>query len=320
MKKSFLCILLVFVLLLGGCVLTDFPVKTEGMVESAEMILGISDLLIDIVEIRDHLSSVHTDAEEEADVKIETAYQSFQTKWKDLTQTALPKSVPFLRSPVPEEPFVTQLLDDCKKAADLSFEAYQKLQKNDPSYASIHEETSSMMTSIYQHRTELTEGWIASVASMREFADNNPKLQKVLIYHSLFAYVYNTLAMQHNLYRCTPALSRYVNDPEEYDTQFINDLTERIFEIGSDLKGQYESADQDLKPLLEPFYTDIVTPVIDFATLIQFEMEQMAKDKQTATKMLNVYLSQFDGIFVEMTQTYKEHKKAFFDDFYEIVN
>ncbi len=335
MKKSLLCILLACVLLLGGCVLTDFPVKTEGMVESAKMIIDLRYMHFMVQYLCDWNSYIFSSGKlPQTITEYQKAYDSIHSECQRLKENIVLKCLPLLQSSLENEQDLDLLLGDFEKAGNLCKETFyiikQNLENSDQPAAEqkalenrIQKALDSelaMADHLDEEISDLVKVWEKSLLSLTNVTPE--QMQKIQNYRAGFVYLDTAVSTAHLLDRCHLALRLELQKNTGNDALFANFPIQAIDGVAVTayyLTTQYETASPECQQLYEPVYLKVVTIMASKSALLY----ELTRDAQKGNKASIEKLKQYERGIAEwmkdMLNDLTDEEFVFFDNFRQLV-
>ncbi len=300
MKKSFLCILLVFVLLLGGCVLTDFPVKTEGMVESAECCMDLLLLEDGIAMALNNLLHISNGNKKMAQLYIDSDNPLIDTSY---IRTALDSCRPWLKEPCFSEEEILRLLDDADHLQELFVQSAEQFCADDAGYWESSRKAKKLAEQVLADIPSFVERWNASVDSLPE---NNSKAETARQFQTIFQYIYDAEKLSNDMYRFYRSVFRFWGGLPDTSVWQLSQEIDSLALTVDGLMHRFGNAELECRLCWDLLYSRSILPFSDLIEQTQDVIEKHSDSSfDTANALEELYRDFVDiysvNLHVEMS-------------------
>ncbi len=277
MKKSMLCILLVCVLLLGGCTLISPPAETKGMASCTQLMLELHSM---IKPTEQFLLEVFNATPETDPSRIQQSKNDLDYTMSRLKNTVVPSCQPYLADMMSKEEEVSSLLDDYAEVHRLTYEAFEhRIQKDEKNFLALWQKAvdKSKVTS-YNIRT-LIVSWqdtnlqvISSVGNTRFQSGRAEKISNCQqVTEMLLLLKESEIFLD---YGRSQAMVYFMNG-ESSDREYVEICLETHQRYQSAFQLMYDSASRKVKKLAAPLKKELFLPMDSIAQQLQTAIEAM---------------------------------------------
>ncbi len=320
MKKSLLCILLVCVLLLGGCSLISPPAETKGMASCAQLMLELHSM----IEPTDQFLLDVWNATPETDPsRIQQSKNDLDYTMSKLKDTIVPACQPYLADMMNKEEEVSSLLDDYAEVHRLTYEAFEyRTQKDEKNFLALWQKAVDKSKAPLDNIRTLIASWkdtnkqvISSVGNTRFQSGRAEKISNCQqVTEMLLLLKESEMFLD---YARSQAMVYFMSG-ESSDREYVETCLETQQSYQSAFQSMYDSANRKVKKLAAPLKKELFLPMDSIAQQLQAAVEAMKtqndpraaeitqyrQDSAEAYAFLRLSFMQYEG------QCIRDFKKA----------
>ncbi len=277
MKKALLCILLSFVLLLGGCTLISPPAETKGMASCTQLMLELHSM---IESTEQFVMTVYYASPQTDPAKIEQSKHDLDYTMSRLKNTVVPSCQPYLADMMSKEEEVSSLLDDYAESHRLTYEAFEYYtQKDEQNYMALWIEAADKSVAADAKTRTLISSWKDAnkqvISSVRNTRFQSGRAEKISNCQQVTEML--LMLMESNLClddACDEAMVYFAGD-ENADIEYVESCLRIHQSFQSEFQSMYDSASRKVKKLAAPLKEELFLPMDSIAQQLQTAIEVM---------------------------------------------